>query len=79
MRQERNEHNLMLDFEDEIPGYLHNTDIREALEGLVLEPSIDKIGDNLRICYEKLVSMSLIEPKELELLDAWLKDIGNYR
>ncbi|MHC4754829.1 MAG: STELLO glycosyltransferase family protein [Planctomycetota bacterium] len=77
MWQERNEHNLMRDFEDELPGYLHNTDIRDALEGLVLEPSIDKIGDNLRICYEKLVSMSLIGRQELELLDAWLDDISD--
>ncbi|TFG48039.1 MAG: DUF288 domain-containing protein, partial [Candidatus Brocadiia bacterium] len=75
MRQERNEHNLMRDFEDEIPGYLYNSKIREALEGLNLKPSVDGIGDNLRICYEKLISMSLIDRKELELLDAWLEDI----
>lgn len=75
MRQERNEHNLLQDFEDEIPGYLHNTRICEALEALQLEPSLEKIGNNLRICYEKLVSMSLIGCEELKLLDAWLEDI----
>lgn len=75
MRQERNEHNLLQDFEDEIPGYLHNTRICEALEALPLEPSLEKIGNNLRICYEKLVSMSLIGCEELKLLDAWLEDI----
>lgn len=35
--QERNDHNLMRDFEDEVPGYLNNSAIREALESLSLQ------------------------------------------
>jgi hypothetical protein len=75
MRQERNVHNLLRDFNDEIPGYLHNNEICEALESLSLESGIEKISDNLKVCYEKLVSMSLIGREELQLLDAWLEDI----
>jgi hypothetical protein len=75
MRQERNVHNLLRDFNDEIPGYLHNSEICGALESLPLEPGVEKIGDNLKVCYEKLVSMSLIGREELQLLDAWLEDI----
>jgi hypothetical protein len=75
MRQERNVHNLLRDFNDEIPGYLHNSEICEALESLPLESGVEKIGDNLKACYEKLVSMSLISREELQLLDAWLEDV----
>lgn len=73
--QERNKHDLMHDFSDEIPGYLYNRAICEALENLNLIPGIDKLSDNLLICYEKLVSMSLIKEQELSLLDAWLSDL----
>ena len=79
MRQERNVHNLLRDFNDEIPGYIHNSEICEALESLRLESGVEKIGDNLKVCYEKLVSMSLIGREELQLLDAWLEDIEQLR
>lgn len=72
--QERNEHNLMRDFGDEVPGYLNNTAIGEALGSLELKSGTEHINENLRVCYEKLVSMSLVGEQELPLLDAWLKD-----
>jgi len=75
MTQRRNVHNLLRDFNDEIPGYLHNSEICDALEILPLESGVEKIGDNLKVCYEKLVGMSLIGREELQLLDAWLEDI----
>jgi hypothetical protein len=73
--QERNEHNLMRDFRDEVPGYLHNASICEALGGLRLAPGVEHIGENLRSCYEKLVEMTLIDGRELPLLAAWLEDL----
>lgn len=75
--QERNKHDLMRDFSEEIPGYLHNRSICEALGSLNLISGIDKPNNNLLICYEKLVSMSLIKEQELSLLDAWLSDLDN--
>jgi hypothetical protein len=72
-------HNLLRDLEDEIPGYLHNVEIREVLETLQLKPGNEKIGENLKICYEKLVSMNLVGAEELDLLDAWLSDIEQIR
>ena len=74
--QERNEHNLMLNFRDEVPGYLHNREICEALENLSLEPGVERINDNMRRCYEKLVSIGIMDPAELTLLDAWLQDLS---
>ncbi|MEP6635768.1 MAG: STELLO glycosyltransferase family protein [Acidobacteriota bacterium] len=73
--QERNEHNLLRDFRDEIPGYLHNKSICEALEKLQLRSGVEQLGENLQICYEKLVSMELIDRKELDLIAAWLGDL----
>jgi hypothetical protein len=73
--QERNEHNLMRDFRDEVPGYLNNAAICEALDKLSLKAGVDKINDNLRICYEELVRMELIGSQELELVEAWIADL----
>ncbi|MCK5473085.1 MAG: DUF288 domain-containing protein [Planctomycetes bacterium] len=76
VRQERNEHELLRDFSDEVPGYLNNGKICEALDGLALEKGDEKIADNLKICYEKLIAMNLVGREELNLLDAWLEDLG---
>lgn len=75
VRQERNEHDLHRDFCDEVPGYKHNNEIQEQLASLSLKPGIEYISQNLRICYEKLVSISLLPEKELELVDAWIYDL----
>ena len=61
----------MRDFKDEIPGYLNNAEIGRQLEGLSLEPGVDNIPANLKLCYEKLVEMGLVGPKELDLIDIW--------
>jgi hypothetical protein len=73
--QERNEHNLMRDFKDEVPGYLHNSAICEALDRLQLASGVEHLGDNLQACYETLVSMSLVDRKELPLIAAWIDDL----
>jgi hypothetical protein len=73
--QERNEHDLMRDFKDEVPGYLNNRAICDALHYLQLRPGVESIGENLLICYEKLISMGWIEKQELQLVEAWLNDL----
>jgi hypothetical protein len=73
--QERNDHDLMRDFRDEVPGYLHNKSICEQLGKLSLRSGVENLGENLQACYEKLVSMELIDRKELELVSAWLADL----
>jgi hypothetical protein len=77
--QERNEHNLMRDFRDEVPGYLHNDSIREALASLTLAPGVERLGEGLMACYERLVEMSLVGREELPLLAAWLDDLARAR
>ena len=75
VRQERNEHDLMRDFRDEVPGYLNNSHICEALGNLSLQPGTNNINDNLRVCYEKLVSIGVVVRQELDLLEAWISDL----
>jgi len=74
--QERNDHNLMRDFQDEVPGYLHNRAIGAALDSLPIEAGTENLGENLRRCYKALVGMGLVGDAELPLLEAWLRDLG---
>ena len=72
--QERNEHNLMHDFRDEVPGYLHNDSIKKTLEGLSLQAGVRHLGANLRVCYAALVELGVVGSEELPLIDAWNQD-----
>jgi len=71
--QERNEHNLMCDFEQEIQGYMLNDKIRIALESTVLNSK--DITDNLLRCYEKLVQSDLLPKEELPILHQWCRQL----
>lgn len=76
--QERNVHSLIRDFRDEIPGYLNNVKIMRILNELPLSNSPERVGENLRMCYEKLVEAEIISRQELNLVDLWLKDIASF-
>jgi len=73
--QDRNEHDLMSDFQDEIPGFLHNNAIKDMLLSLSLSSSYSDIGANLLTCYQMMVGEGFIEQCEIELVKAWLHDI----
>ncbi len=78
--QDRNDHDLMLDFNDEIPGYLNNQKIKDLLEGAKLKDGKENLYDNLLICYNEFVRVGLVLEDELRLLNAWIEDlkiIGN--
>jgi hypothetical protein len=75
MYQERNEHDLMRDFEDEIPGYLHNRNICETLTEINLKSGVSAISENLVLCYETLVAHGFFDQRELELLSYWISDL----
>jgi STELLO glycosyltransferases len=75
-RQERNQHDLMRDFEQELPGYLHNKKICAALDRLRLLSGVEHVGENLRTCYKELVRMGVHHPKEIDLLEAWIEDLS---
>jgi len=71
--QERNEHDLLKDFADEVPGYLQN----ERIAGLLEKCSLDA-GDmysNLIICYETLIKHDIVGAQEYELVTQWCAEL----
>jgi hypothetical protein len=77
VRQERNAHDLMQDFADEVPGYLNNRRIARALDTLALPAGRNCLGENLYRCYEALVALGVIDRAELTLIDAWRADLAS--
>jgi hypothetical protein len=77
--QERNEHNLLRDFEDEVPGYLQNERIRQILESLNLKAGrgLESVSANLLTCYEALVAEGIIKREEIRLVEAWNSDLAS--
>ena len=77
--QERNLHNLMRDFQDEIPGYQHNEEIVRCLNEVKLKSGVESVHDNLLACYGRLVSRGFFPDAEMSLLRAWLADLQKGR
>jgi STELLO glycosyltransferases len=73
--QDRNPHNLLRDFEQEVPGYLNNDRIRDVLERLQLAPGPAEVAGNLHRCYEALIQSGLIASDEMKLVECWLADL----
>jgi hypothetical protein len=74
--QHRNVHDLLRDFQDEVPGYLNNARIAERLTGLRLAPGPGAVADNLLRCYEDLVAGGILPREELALVRAWVEDLA---
>lgn len=73
--QKRNEHDLLKDFEDEVPGYLKNEKIVEVLCNLKLKQGVEYICDNLYTCYKELENAGIYQTWETRSVSAWIKDI----
>ena len=74
--QERNQHSLIKDFRDEVPGYLNNVRIVEILSGLSLSSNPKDASSNVLKCYDALVGADIVPAKELPLLQAWLQELA---
>ena len=72
--QERNEHNLMRDFEDEISGYTQNKQICHDLAELDLPPGPENLHQNLLTCYRLLTQKGYVGQAEMPLVEAWITD-----
>jgi len=77
--QDRNAHDLMRDFSDEIPGYLHNRRIVDTLLSLHLSPRVTDMGSNLLQCWQALCRIDLVPGKEIDLCESWLKEVNACR
>ena len=75
--QERNEHDLMKDFKDEIPCYLQS----ERAYNIIKETasSDHSIEDNLMNVYGGLEKAGIVQYEELDYLCEWLDLIGDKR
>jgi hypothetical protein len=72
--QDRNAHDLMRDFHDELPGYEGNAKIASLLNDTRLEAGEQAVHDNLVRCYETLVTAGFFPTEELLLVRAWIAD-----
>jgi len=75
--QERNDHNLMIDFKDEVSGYINNYQICSELMKLKLKQGEENIYDNLIACYQLLSEMNLVDQNEVPLVKLWIEAIKN--
>ena len=73
--QDRNEHNLLQDFDDEIPGYQQNHAIAKTLQDTTLLAGRAHVAINLKTCYQALIDTGVLAVKEMALVDAWLEGI----
>lgn len=74
--QERNEHDLMKDFESEIPCYLDVHKLADTLDSTELSGDV---GKDLFLVYESLCRIGIVESEELCILEAWLNDVRRIR
>ncbi|MET0393553.1 MAG: STELLO glycosyltransferase family protein [Chitinophagaceae bacterium] len=68
--QKRNEHDYFKDFESEVPMYLHT---EKALEAVIAATGPGSVKDNLYNAYEALLAINVVEPREMTVLNEWLK------
>ena len=73
--QDRNIHDLMRDFRDEVPGYENNREICKILVSTKLESGELHVAENLIRCYEALVAKGIFLAKELDLVKAWVESL----
>ena len=71
--QDRNEHDLMKDFRDEIEGYTNYSRVVDALQHTKTSKGADVASDLVHL-YEALVQVDAVTPAELRVLDAWITD-----
>ena len=74
--QERNVHDLMDDFIQEIPVYKDTIELCNVIEDLELSDKYEDILINIYRCYEKLVDKKILFKKELPVLKRWLTDLN---
>ena len=75
MYQERNEHSLIKDFQDEVSGYLNDKKIIQILTNEELKTGNEHIRENLLRCYRILVEKNILQKEELPIVNAWIEDL----
>jgi len=73
--QDRNEHDLMRDFRDEIEGYVGYERFVDVLEATPVVGGFDALLADLRGLYEALIDAEFFTSDEMPILDAWIADM----
>ena len=74
--QERNDHNLMADFESETSMYQRTEEIVSTLDTAVRQNR--SISDNLVNAYSSLEKIDVVDSLELQVIDCWLADMAQF-
>jgi hypothetical protein len=72
--QERNDHSLLKDFEDEVPGYVNNAKMSRMLEDLELKNGAENICENLLRCYRLVIENDWVGKEEMALINSWCEE-----
>lgn len=72
VEQVRNDHDLMRDFADEVPGYLENDRIAATLLKAAINIDAGDMRITVRHLWQALVEAGIVPGKELAIIDAWL-------
>lgn len=73
--QERNEHDLMKDFESEIPCYMQIEKLVSILNTIELNTDF---RHNLTSIYQALAKEGIVQLNELDIIEAWINDISKF-
>lgn len=73
--QDRNAHDLMRDFHDEIEGYVGYERLVETLAATPVLGGAENVLTDLRRLYEALIEAGFLQDGELVVLDAWIADM----
>lgn len=74
VRQERNEHDFMDDFNKELDGYLRSKEVAQILADTILPTGKKEIPEAMILCYKALCEAGVFPDVEIQLLESWLID-----
>jgi hypothetical protein len=66
----------LIDFKDELQGYMHTDLVRKRLMELELESGEENMAKNMVRCYGALVDVGVVQKEEMDLLEVWLEAMG---
>ena len=70
--QDRNKHDLIQDFRDEIPMYVNSFNILNKLDAIQMK---ETMADSLLYVYRFLLEGNIVKETELDALKVWINDI----
>ncbi|MDR3736260.1 MAG: STELLO glycosyltransferase family protein [Acidobacteriaceae bacterium] len=76
VKQARNDHSLMRDFADEIPGYMGNEGIVKLLDAEHAKGPAATIQETAHRMWKALAVAHIIPAEELPIIDAWFTALG---